>query len=238
MVTNVRVQAEAKSWRPLRLRRVLWVVRLAITVALGFVALLLVVYRSANPPGSTLMAYETLAGRDIAHRWVPLSAISPQLVRAVIAAEDAHFCRHNGVDWAAIGEAIDRAGEDGPRGASTISMQTVKNLFLWSSRSYVRKALEVPLTYVSELTWSKRRILEIYLNIAEWGPGVYGAEAAARYHFGKSAARLTADEAALLAATLPDPQGRDAGDPGRTTTRVAGVIRKRMEAASVRCVLG
>ena len=100
-------------------------------------------------------------------------------------------CRHWGVDWKAIGTAIDQAGDHGPRGASTISMQTVKNLFLWNSRSYVRKALEIPLTYATELVSSKSRILEIYLNIAEWGPGVYGAEAAGRYHFSKSAARLS-----------------------------------------------
>ena len=219
-------------WSAFRLLRFL-LVSLA-----GFLVFLLLLYRYANPPGSTLMALESLSsGGDVARMWVPFDAISPNLVRAVIASEDNRFCRHHGVDWGAINEAIDRAGEDGPRGASTISMQTAKNLFLWNSRSYVRKAIEIPLTYAMELVWSKRRILEIYLNIVEWGPGVYGAEAAARYHFNKSAARLTPDEAALLAASLPDPLGRDAGNPGSTTSRLAARLRKRMDnGPDVRCL--
>src|SRR6185436_4995918 len=121
------------------------------------------------------------------------------LQRAVIASEDGRFCQHHGVDWDEIEEAIERARDGIPRGGSTISMQVVKNLFLWPSKSYVRKALEFPLTFAIEMAWSKPRILEIYLNIAEWGPGVFGAEAAARYHFGKSAATLTPSQAALLA---------------------------------------
>lgn len=204
----------------------------------GFIVFLLVLYRYANPPGSTLMAYESfLSSGDVARVWVPLEAISPNLIRAVIASEDNRFCHHRGVDWGAIGEAIDRAGEDGPRGASTISMQTTKNMFLWNSRSYLRKAIEIPLTYAVELVWSKRRILEIYLNSVEWGPGVYGAEAAARYHFNKSAARLSLDEAALLAAALPDPLGRDAGNPGPMTSRLAARLRKRLESGpDLRCL--
>lgn len=210
---------------------------IAVSVA-GFFVFLLFLYKVANPPGSMLMAYETLVGNEVEHKWVPLEAISPNLIRAVIVSEDGQFCRHWGVDWRAIGMAIDQAGVDGPRGASTISMQTVKNLFLWNSRSYVRKALEIPLTYAIELVWSKSRILEIYLNIAEWGPGVYGAEAAARYHFRKSAARLTPDEAARLAAALPDPLGRDAGNPGHATARAASRVRRWMDGnPAVRCVL-
>jgi monofunctional biosynthetic peptidoglycan transglycosylase len=116
-------------------------------------------------------------------------------------------------------------------------MQTAKNLFLWNSRSYLRKAIEIPLTYGMELVWSKRRILEVYLNIVEWGPGVYGAEAAARYHFNKSAARLSLDEAALLAAALPAPLDRDAGNPGPTTSRLAARLRKRLDSGpDVRCL--
>jgi monofunctional glycosyltransferase len=204
----------------------------------GFLVFLLLLYRYANPPGSTLMALESLnSGGDVARTWVPLAAISPSLIRAVVASEDNRFCQHRGVDWGAIGEAIDRAGEDGPRGASTISMQTAKNVFLWNSRSYLRKAIEIPLTYAMELAWSKRRILEIYLNVVEWGPGVYGAEAAARYHFNKSAARLSLDEAALLAAALPDPLGRDAGNPGAMTSRLAARLRKRLDSGpDVRCL--
>jgi monofunctional biosynthetic peptidoglycan transglycosylase len=217
---------------------ILRLVRFVVMSLVGFVIFLLVLYRYANPPGSTLMALESFnSGGDVARMWVPFDAISPNLVRAVIASEDNNFCRHRGVDWGAINEAIDRAGEDGPRGASTISMQTAKNLFLWNSRSYLRKAIEIPLTYALELVWSKRRILEIYLNIVEWGPAVYGAEAAARYHFNKSAARLTPDEAALLAASLPAPLGRDAGNPGSTTSRLAARLRKRMDSGpDVRCL--
>lgn len=219
-------------------RRLLQVARFIIVSVLGFFVFLLFLYKVANPPGSVLMASEAFWGNEVHHVWVPLQAISPNLIRAVIVSEDGKFCRHRGVDWAAIGHAIDQAGIDGPRGASTISMQTVKNLFLWNSRSYVRKVLEIPMTYAMELAWSKSRILEIYLNIAEWGPGVYGAEAAARYHFRKSAARLTADEAARLAAALPDPLGRDAGNPGHTTARMASRVRRWMDGnPAVRCVL-
>jgi monofunctional biosynthetic peptidoglycan transglycosylase len=204
----------------------------------GFFVFLLFLYKVANPPGSMLMASEVLWGNEVEHVWVPLQAISPNLIRAVIVSEDGKFCRHRGVDWEAIGYAIDQAGLDGPRGASTISMQTVKNLFLWNSRSYLRKALEIPMTYAMELAWSKPRILEIYLNIAEWGPGVYGAEAAARYHFDKSAARLTADEAARLAAALPDPLSRDAGNPSHVAARAASRVRRWMDGnPAVRCVL-
>lgn len=219
-------------WSVLRLARFL-MMSLA-----GFVVFLLLLYRFANPPGSTLMALESfMSDGDVARAWVPLGAVSPNLVRAVVASEDNRFCQHRGVDWGAIGEAIDRAGGEGPRGASTISMQTAKNLFLWNSRSYLRKAIEIPITYAMELAWSKRRILEIYLNIVEWGPGVYGAEAAARYHFNKSAARLSLDEAALLAAALPNPLGRDAGNPGATTARLAARLRKRLDSGpDVRCL--
>lgn len=219
-------------------RCLLQVARFVSISVLGFFVFLLFLYKVANPPGSMLMAADALWGYEIEHRWISLQAISPNLIRAVIVSEDGKFCRHRGVDWQAIGYAIDQAGLDGPRGASTISMQTVKNLFLWNSRSYVRKALEIPMTYAMELAWSKSRILEIYLNIAEWGPGVYGAEAAARHHFGKSAARLTADEAARLAAALPDPLGRDAGNPGHTTARLASRVRRWMDGnPAVRCVL-
>ena len=121
---------------------------------------------------------------------VPLSEISPNLVQAVIASEDQRYCLHNGVDWGALRDVVD--DEDGPsRGASTLPMQTVKNLFLWHGRSYLRKALEVPLALYFDAVVPKKRILEIYLNIAEWGPGIYGAEAAAQYHFGVPAAKLS-----------------------------------------------
>ncbi|MBN8912760.1 MAG: monofunctional biosynthetic peptidoglycan transglycosylase [Rhizobiales bacterium] len=171
-----------------------------------------------------------LSGTAIDRRWVPLKSISRNLVRAVIVSEDGRFCEHSGIDTAAIKEAIERASRGTPRGASTISMQVTKNLFLWNAKSYVRKVIEIPLTLYMELLWPKARILEVYLNIAEWGPGVFGAEAAAQRHFGKSAARLGEREAALLAAVLPNPVVRDAGSPSAQTSAKARVVQARVKA--------
>jgi monofunctional biosynthetic peptidoglycan transglycosylase len=189
----------------------------------------------AVPPVSTLMLSRWLSGQAAARSYVPLSAISRQLPAAVVASEDARFCQHGGVDWSALHEVI--SDEDGPsRGASTIPMQVAKNLFLWPSRSYVRKALEIPLALVLDVIWSKRRMIEIYLNIAEWGEGTFGAEAAARRHFGKSARELTRHEAALLAASLPNPLVRN---PGRASVRLralAGRVQARMDATPVECL--
>jgi monofunctional biosynthetic peptidoglycan transglycosylase len=140
----------------------------------------------------------------------PLSTIDDDLPWAVVAAEDTRFFQHRGIDWEAIGEAIDenRDGDAQRRGGSTITQQLVKNLFLTTHSTYVRKALELPLTYLAELILSKRRILELYLNVIEWGPGIYGAEAAARYHYDQSAAQLTRYQAAALAACIPNPRVR------------------------------
>jgi monofunctional biosynthetic peptidoglycan transglycosylase len=209
--------------------------RLAATAAFALgclVLVLIVLYRWVNPPASTLMLGQWLTGTRIDQRWVSIDRISPYLQRAVITSEDGRFCRHHGVDWDEIEEALERARDGVPRGGSTISMQVVKNLFLWPSKSYLRKALEIPLTYAIELAWSKRRILEIYLNIAEWGPGVFGAEAAARYHFGKPAASLTPSQAALLAVALPNPRERRAGAPGPGTLRLATTLHTRMMAGA------
>lgn len=192
---------------------------------------LIVLFRFVDPPGSTLIAWQALTGTRIEQQWVPLTRISRNLQRAVIVSEDGRFCQHWGIDPREILAAIKRARNGVPRGASTITMQVAKNLFLWSSKSYVRKLLELPLTLALEVIWSKERILEVYLNIAEWGPGVFGAEAAARHHFGKSAARLSQNEAALLAVALPNPIRRDAGEPGRGTSRLASIIVARMRSA-------
>lgn len=206
--------------------------------ALVFVLILL--YRFVNPPASSLMLVQALTGTDVQQQWVPLDEISSSLVRAVIVSEDWSFCEHYGIDIAAIEQAIEKSGDGIPRGASTISMQTTKNLFLWNAKSYIRKAVEVPLTLMIELVWPKSRILEIYLNVAEWGPGIFGAEAAARYHFNKPASRLDSREAAQLAASLPNPIIREAGDPGPRTARKASVIQSRMRNAggAAACVLG
>ena len=217
------------GWRHLRLA-----VRIALTLLAAIAILmlaLLVLYRWVDPPASTLMLGQRLTGTSISQRWVALDRMSPNLHHAVILSEDGHFCRHSGVDWGELKEAIESAGDGMARGGSTISMQVVKNLFLWPSRSYLRKALEIPLAYAIEALWPKRRIFEIYLNIAEWGPGIFGAEAAARYHFRKSALLLTPREAALLAVSLPNPFERQAGRPGPGTVRLADNLLLRMRAA-------
>ena len=157
-----------------------------------------------------------------------MSEISENLPRAVIAAEDQRFCSHHGVDWTEMQDALD--SEDGPsRGASTISMQVAKNLYLWEGRSAFRKGLELPLAYYMDGVLSKKRMMEIYLNVVEWAPGVYGAEAAAQHHFGKAASRLTAHESALLAASLPNPLKREAGRPTPAVRAVANHIQGGME---------
>jgi monofunctional biosynthetic peptidoglycan transglycosylase len=186
-------------------------------------------WRSYPPAASAFMErrIEQLREKDprakLAQRWVPYESISPQLKRAVVAAEDAKFVDHEGFDWQAISKAIEKNERKGKvvSGASTISQQLAKNLFLSGDRSWLRKGEEAVITWMLEATLSKRRILELYLNYAEWGEGVFGAEAGARYHFGVSAAALTAQQAAFLAAILPGPR-RYA--PGRITPYVAGRI--------------
>jgi len=206
---------------------------------LALVLVLILLFRFVDPPGSALMLRQLLTGTAIDRTWVPISSISPALVRAVIVSEDGRFCEHSGIDTEAIKEAIERASGGAPRGASTISMQVTKNLFLWNTKSYVRKVIEIPLTLFMEMIWPKRRVLEVYLNIAEWGPGVFGAEAAARHHFNKPASRLSEREAALLAAVLPNPLQRDAGSPGAQTSAKARVVQSRVRAygAVATCVV-
>lgn len=208
---------------------------------LALIAFLILAYRVVNPPMSSLMLQQWLSGQAIAQSWVDIDSISPQVVRAVLLSEDGRFCEHSGVDFDAMQDAIEKAGDGGiARGASTISMQVVKNLFLWPSKSYVRKAIEIPLTWAMEFVWPKRRIMEIYLNIAEWGPGIFGVEAASQFHFQKSARRLNEREAAQLAVALPNPYMRDAGDPGPKTRRLASDIQGRMRNAyhsQTACVL-
>lgn len=193
-------------------------------------------FRHVDPPLSMLMLTQRLAGQELQREWVPLEAVASTLKRAVITSEDGKFCRHYGFDLGEIRAAM-RAGDGFGRGASTITQQLAKNLFLWPGKSYVRKALEVPLTVAMEALWPKRRILEIYLNIAEWGPGVFGAEAAAQYYFSKPAAKLTEREAALLAVSLPNPIARDASDPRPALARRASTLQARMRVAGVQCVL-
>jgi monofunctional glycosyltransferase len=191
---------------------------------------LTLVYTVVPPPVSNIMILRSLQGQGLNKDWVSLDEISPHLAAAVLSSEDARFCDHYGVDWKELQGVIDDLTDDeeGPvRGASTVSMQTAKNLFLWDGRSFVRKVLELPLALYMDLVWSKRRMLEIYLNVAEWAPGIYGAEAAAQFHFKKPASKLTRREAALLAAVLPNPIKRKAGKPSKGVRRIADRIQIR-----------
>jgi monofunctional biosynthetic peptidoglycan transglycosylase len=207
-------------------------------VVFGVVVLLLLpfglaVLYAVVAPVSTLMLWRYATGQRVERVWVPLDQMAPALVRAVIVAEDARYCRHHGVDFRGVAEAIEEADSlRDARGGSSITQQTAKNLFLWPSHSFVRKALEFPLALWLDLVLGKRRVLEIYLNSAQWGPaGEFGAEAGARRAFGKSVADLEPHEAALLAATLPNPRRRDAGRPGPGLRRLAGIYQARAAAA-------
>jgi monofunctional biosynthetic peptidoglycan transglycosylase len=184
------------------------------------------------------MAWRWLTGAPVSRHWIDFSAISPALPRSVVASEDGKFCSHHGIDWDALREVMGDA-EDGEvaRGGSTITQQVAKNLFLWQSRSVVRKALEFPLALWIDRVLPKQRILEIYLNIAELGPsGQFGAEAGANYAFGRGASSLSPREAALLAAVLPNPVRRSARNPGPGVRRLAGTYMARAQAAALqRC---
>ncbi len=196
-------------------------------MVVALLVLQILVYRFVDPPLTPTMAADRLMGGQIEQIWVPLQRVSPAVLKAVVVSEDARFCSHNGIDVDALMQVIEEAGNGSPRGASTISMQVVKNLVLWQGRSYVRKAMELPLTLLLEAVWPKRRILEVYLNIAEWGPGIYGIEAASRRAFNKRAAQVTPAEAAQLAVVLPNPAGRNARNLGPRVTRIAGIVAAR-----------
>jgi monofunctional biosynthetic peptidoglycan transglycosylase len=191
---------------------------------------LVMVYRVVPPPVTPLMLIRAVEGRGITKSWQPLDEISPNLMHAVMASEDAKFCEHHGFDWDAIGEAWQRyrRGVGKLHGASTISMQTAKNVFLWPGRDWIRKGLEAYFTVLIELVWGKRRIIETYLNVVEWGPGIYGAAAAAQFYFHKPPNALNAEEAARLAAILPDPLKWSASRPDRYVAERATFIRDGM----------
>jgi monofunctional biosynthetic peptidoglycan transglycosylase len=188
--------------------------RIAATIvfALVFIPLILTPLYTVIRPASTVMLFNWLTLQPVDRRWVNLDDIAPIVPRTIVTAEDSRFCSHLGVDWSAVSDVLDLTGGT-PRGASTITMQTVKNLYLWQGRSYLRKALEVPLAYYADIVLGKRRVLEIYLNVAEWGPGIFGVEAAARVYFNRSAASLNARQAGLLAAALPNPLVRNPARP-------------------------
>lgn len=222
------------------IRRLLrWVARLLAALMVVSVGAVLL-YRYLDPPLTPLMAIRAVtavADQRPAHvtkQWVDLDGISPALLRAVIAAEDARFLAHGGVDLDAIRRARAynlRHPTRRPRGASTITMQCARNVFLWPGRNYLRKGLETYLGVLMELLWGKQRILEVYLNVIEWGDGVYGAQAAARRYFAVPASALRPEEAALLAAALPAPRRLDPAAPTPYLRTRAAVIGAR--AASV-----
>lgn len=178
-------------------------------------------YAVIPPPTTPYILSEGLAHGGIRRQWVPIDDVAPVMVRSVVAAEDANFCLHWGFDMRQLRAAIAEGGE---RGASTLTQQTVKNVWLWHGRSWPRKALEAVFTPVVELIWTKRRILEVYLNVAEFDTGVFGIEAAAQHHFGIPADELSPRQAALLAAVLPNPKGRQAVNPSTATERRARAI--------------
>ncbi len=225
------VAPREKSHRSAPIRVGAWLRRLAL--GLLALALGLLIFDTLAPPVSTLMLARWAAGEKVVRDPVPLKNISPYLEQAVIVSEDARFCLHSGVDWRALRVAVAEEQDGGfAGGASTIDMQTVKNLFLFPGRFVLRKAMEIPMTLALDLVWSKPRILGAYLNIAEWGDGIFGAEAAARHYFHRSAASLTPREAALLAAALPNPHKRDPRRPRAAYARKAGKIMARMALAA------
>jgi len=220
-------------------RRLVKVAAIVLLAVLLLPYLLVPLYRFVNPV-STLMLWRWATGARVVRANVPLERIAPVLPQTVISSEDARFCSHYGIDWEEIRDALDEADDiSEARGGSTITQQLAKNLFLWGGRSYLRKALELPLALWIDVTLPKRRILEIYLNIAEWGPnGQFGVETGARYAFGKSARDLSAREAATLAAILPNPHRRSARSPGPAVRRLAGLYETRARGADVSCLGG
>ena len=219
--------------------RLAWGVLIVVVVVLLLPYILVPLYRVIDPV-STLMLWRWASGARVVRTVAPLERIAPALPVTVIAAEDGRFCTHRGIDFRELREAIDAADDLGAaRGGSTITQQVAKNLFLWPGRSFIHKAVEFPLALWIDLVLPKRRVLEIYLNIAEWGPnGEFGAEAASRHAFNKPARALSAREAALLAAVLPNPRRRSARLPGPAVRRLAAVYEARAaaQAALASCV--
>ena len=209
---RVERQAQGPLWR----RILRWAGRGLLGLA-AFYLVLIVLFAFVNPPSNLYIWSEGRRLGGVEQSSVDMADIAPVMVRSVVAAEDANFCLHWGFDMAAIRAA---AADGGNRGASTLSQQVVKNVFLWQGRSWLRKAMEAVMTPLVELVWSKQRILEVYLNVAEFDEGVFGVQAAAQHYFGVDAADLSPTQAARLAAVLPDPKGRSAGEP-------SSFVRKR-----------
>lgn len=204
-------KSRSKAPRKRSIKRRIWRVVIRGTSAVFLIAVLLVVLTTfINPPTNVYIFSENRRLGDVKHSWIAMEDVAPVMARSVVAAEDANFCEHWGFDLVAIKLAI---AQGSSRGASTISQQTVKNVFLWPGRSWVRKAMEALMTPLVEVIWTKRRIVEVYLNVAEFDEGVFGVDAAARHYFGVTPAQLTDTQAARLAAILPSPKTRSASRP-------------------------
>nr|WP_314438720.1 monofunctional biosynthetic peptidoglycan transglycosylase [uncultured Brevundimonas sp.] len=208
-------------------KRRFWPTLIVVLALFPFVGVAL--FAIVPPTPTILMLRQVVRGEGLDYQWRGLNDISPNLVNAVIASEDARFCSHNGFDMDAIQKALDHNADGGRvRGGSTISQQTAKNVFLWPSRDWIRKGLEAGYTVLIETFWGKRRIMEVYLNVVEWAPGVYGAQAASRHWFDKNARDLTPREAARLAAILPAPRRYQAADPGPYVRRRGARVQAAM----------
>jgi monofunctional biosynthetic peptidoglycan transglycosylase len=234
--TSAKARSVARRRSPLRLLALG-----AVWAALALLALFIVLvglYTFVRPI-STLMLARTVEGKSYQRIYAPLKTIAPIALATVVASEDASFCENDGVDWGSLREVLTGAGKRGPsRGASTITMQTAKNLFLWPGRSTIRKGIEIGMALVIGEAWSKARTLEIYLDIAEWGDGIYGIEAAAQRYFHKSASQLNPHEAALLATALPNPILRNPARPSPLQRRLAGSLeaKAREKADLLKCL--
>jgi monofunctional glycosyltransferase len=229
------VRARSKSW-------IHQILMIFLIVGVVLPVTITVIYRFLPPPITVLMVQRSLEGKGLDYRWRSLDQISRALPQAAVAAEDARFCEHHGFDFNALEQAMahnDRR-PNRIRGGSTISQQTAKNVFLWPDRSYVRKGLEAYFTVLIEVLWGKQRIMEVYLNVIEWGPGIYGAEAAAQHYFHKSASRLTPLEASRLTAVLPSPLKWRAAKPGpyvqKRSRRIGGAVGTVREEGLAACL--
>ncbi len=234
---NVDASGQSSRWK--RVIKWVFLVFFGIFASAHLYALILI---WSPPPATFLMAERAVSGQNIFKRWVPLEEISPHLVVAVIAAEDQRFCEHSGVDTEAVRKAYNewREGE-GLRGGSTITQQTAKNVFLWNGGGIIRKVPEAWMAYVIDSVWGKQRVMEVYLNVAEWGDGLFGADAAARVRFGKPASQLTRTEAAMLATVLPSPNKWRVDPPGpyvqKRTRRTLQQMRNVERDGLAKCVV-
>lgn len=214
-------------------------VKIVVILALLPVLLIFVYALEGTQPVSTPMLARAVTLQPVERQWKAFEDIAPALSQSVLMSEDGQFCFHNGVDWNELNAVIDDALEgEKTRGASTLAMQTVKNLFLWPHRSFIRKLFEIPYAMIADLVWTKRRMMEIYLNIAEWDEGIYGAEAASQAYFNRPAAELTRQQAALLAVTLPNPRSRNPAKPTPALRKLASVIAQRanQSGAYIKCL--